>query len=351
MNIPDLNQVKKPIRTARYFKYHFPEFYEFLNETYKNHNLTFSEMLYWYYNGLTERPVCVYCGKPTKFENTESGYRKYCSYKCLNADPNKKEKVEATCMEKFGTKAPAQNKDVLLKMEQTNLQRYGETQAMKNPMIAMKSKDALIKKYGGCGNAVEKIKEKYKQTNIERYGVDNYASTRECRDKMKETCLERYGVDSYSKTDDFKNELASQQPEIRDKVNIAKKANGTFNTSSIEESFTAWLIKNNIKFERQYRDPDRYPFNCDFYFPDKDLFLEIQGSWTHGGHPFDPNNEDDINQLNAMRSKNSKYYDNAIYTWTELDVRKRQTAKKNGLNWVEVFGNDIQEVIKEYAKH
>ena len=58
-----------------------------------------------------------------------------------------------------------------------------------------------------------------------------------------------------------------------------------------------------------------------------DLYIEIQGSWTHGKHAFNENNQDDIDKLNLWKSKNTKFYDNAIYTWTELDVKKRNIAK------------------------
>ena len=49
-----------------------------------------------------------------------------------------------------------------------------------------------------------------------------------------------------------------------------------------------------------------------------------------------------------MKSKNSKYYDNSIYTWTDLDVRKREVATNNNLNWIEVFSDYLDEVIKAY---
>jgi hypothetical protein len=209
MTIPDINSLSGPQFTEKHFQFHYPEFLEFLNEKYKNLNLTFQEKLYWYFNNITERPICKCCGSPTKFNNARIGYREYCSYKCLNSDPNKIKKVEDTCMEKFGTKAPAQNRTVKYKMEQTSLKRYGVKNAMQNKDIAQKSKDILIERYGGPGNSSEIILTKYKETNKQRYGVDNYALTQECKDKMKESCIEKYGVDSYSKTDEFKIKTAN----------------------------------------------------------------------------------------------------------------------------------------------
>lgn len=433
MNIPDITTLKGIQFTEKHFKFHYPEFLEFLNDKYKDTQLTFQEKLYWYFNNITEKPKCKYCGGETRFENALKGYREYCSYKCLNSDPDKKKKVEKTCLEKFGTKAPAQNRSVVYKMEQTNLRRYGVKNAMQNKNIAKKSHEMYIDKYGGLGNSSEVIKEKYKETTQKRYGVDNYASTSECREKIKETCLDKYGVDSYSKTDNFKKgiidynlkkygtnsytqtdeykektlntnkkkfgvdhysktdeykervkqtcmerygvenimevdeikekikqgyfdhygvehytkskEFYENLPSILQKIHDTKKLNHTFNSSAIEESLAAWLTENNIVFERQYRCSE-YPFNCDFYFPSTHLFLEIQGSWTHGGHPFDPTNPDDQAELQKMIDKNSDFYNTAIETWTVRDPLKRKTAHENGLNWTEVFTNDINVLIE-----
>jgi len=38
---------------------------------------------------------------------------------------------------------------------------------------------------------------------------------------------------------------------------------------------------------------ERYPYEVDFWLPKYDLFIEIQGHWTHGDHPYDESNEDD----------------------------------------------------------
>ena len=37
------------------------------------------------------------------------------------------------------------------------------------------------------------------------------------------------------------------------------------------------------------------------------------------------------------KAKTSKFYQNAIYTWTCLDVKKRETAKNNNLNFFEFY--------------
>lgn len=53
----------------------------------------------------------------------------------------------------------------------------------------------------------------------------------------------------------------------------------------------------NVK--RQYKS-ELYPFACDFYIQNLDLYIECNFHWTHGGHKFDKNNENDIKQLNEF---------------------------------------------------
>ena len=89
---------------------------------------------------------------------------------------------------------------------------------------------------------------------------------------------------------------------------------------------------------RQYKS-EKYPFHCDFYIKSQDLYIECNFHWTHGEHPFNKNNEEDIKKLNEWieKSKTSKYYKNAVYVWTNLDVRKLTTLKNNHLNYQFIY--------------
>lgn len=121
---------------------------------------------------------------------------------------------------------------------------------------------------------------------------------------------------------------------------ITKKLNNTFNTSQPEEDLYKTLLKENVNktIYRQYKD-DRYPFYCDFYIVEDDLFIELNAHWTHGGHPFDINNEDDIKKLDEWKekAKTSKFYENAIQIWTKRDVEKQRIAKENKINYKVIY--------------
>ena len=84
---------------------------------------------------------------------------------------------------------------------------------------------------------------------------------------------------------------------------------------------------------------DRYPFYCDFYIVEDDLFIELNTHWTHGGKPYDPDDKECQEQLATWeeKAKTSQFYANAIKTWTERDVEKRRVAKENNLNYKVIY--------------
>lgn len=139
-------------------------------------------------------------------------------------------------------------------------------------------------------------------------------------------------------------ELLQNDPEYfnkwRSNINDVMRMNNTFNTSNAEDNYFLKLkeMYGDDNVIRWYSD-ERYPFACDFYIPSEDLFIEYNKTWTHGGHPFDEMNLDDIYKLETWeeKAKTSKYYQNAIYTWTDLDVRKQKIAKENKLNYKVIY--------------
>ena len=170
--------------------------------------------------------------------------------------------------------------------------------------------------------------------------------------KNKETCLKKYGVDNYTKTNEYKNKLKECNTERVYKIFETKKEHKTINTSQVEKDFEMYLIDNNIEYKKQYKDNRYcdecgYKFHCDFYLPKYDLFIEIQGNWTHGKHPFNKNNSEDLKIIEQWKSKNSIYYNKAIYNWSISDVKKREIAHKNGLNFVECFTKNVDDVINK----
>lgn len=230
---------------------------------------------------------------------------------------------------------PVHNKETLhslkvLHNKQTCLNKYGVCNVSQLPDHKIKSESTCLTKYGATHyNKTEEGKSKFKQTCLKKYGVSTNAIIDECVAKRKQTCLKRYG-----------SEYASQTQECLLKIFNTKKKNHTFNSSKPEEEYYKYLMNKFGKDEIliQYRDK-RYPYNCDFYIKSLDLFIELNLHWTHGGHPFDENNKEDLEKLKSWKEKAKKsiFYQNAINTWTVSDINKKKIAKENNLNYVSIY--------------
>lgn len=142
--------------------------------------------------------------------------------------------------------------------------------------------------------------------------------------KAEATFMKKYGVSNPMKLE-----------RIREKTYQTKRKNGTFNTSDQEEKLYRMLVgyfgKRDVK--RQYVSPLRYPSHCDFYIPSRDMFIELNASWTHNNHWFRKDDHDKA-IIAEWQSKHTAYYDRAIKSWTSYDVIKRKWAKKHHLNYV-----------------
>lgn len=149
---------------------------------------------------------------------------------------------------------------------------------------------------------------------------------------------------SIKKSNYYKNLTSEGLKSIYNKQFNTKKLNNSFNTSSIEVEYKNYLIEKfgEHNIETQYNKDPRYPFHCDFYIKPLNLFIELNMHWVHGGHPFNPNNEEDKIQLQRWqeKAKTSQFYKNAIHIWTESDVNKQKIAKDNNINYKVFYGDD-----------
>lgn len=251
-----------------------PRAKEYIENRYAD-SKSFKESVYRIVYNIEVRPVCKYCGKELKFVGY---FPNTCSPSCA--------------------------------------QRY-------SPNNTWRSKEGQMK----CEMSRKKTLQK-------RYGVDNPGQIAEVRQKVIKTCQEKYGVDNVFQRKDIIQSFKDRLDQINRKKYLTHKKNNSFNDSKIEiETYNLLLTKFNDVIH-QYKDNERYPFSCDFYIPSLDLFIELNYHWTHGGHLFNNNNTEDLKLIEYWKSKHTKYYSNAINTWTNLDVRKYKIAKKNNLNYL-----------------
>lgn len=277
--------------------------------------------------------ICEYCGKRYYYTEGQLNWKKnnkvgngansvradrFCSYACGMAYRRKK-MVNTRLIQNNGI--------------------YWTEESIK------KSKDTCLKKYGvDCINHSKEIRNKINKIKLLKYGTQNYNN----RNKAIKTWQAKYGEDIIN---------PSQVTEIKKKKQLtAFEHFGGVGFASLEirkkiaksRTYTRKLKTENKLFEilkskfpntiRQYYS-EKYPFNCDFYIPELDLYIEYQGYVAHGNEPFDKNNPKHIELLKELKKKamTSSFYKGIIDGWTIRDPLKRKTARKNNLNWIEFF--------------
>lgn len=324
------------------------------------------EIYYRLKNNLKKRPVCIICGKPVKY--TSGHYAKFCSKECQYSDLGKKITKEIKIksnLEKYGVEHTSQLKEVTDKrtksradhvneiqqhVRESLYKKYGAYDVMHIPHILQKIKNTNLKKFG-VEFPLQQLKkenceiyQKISQTCINKFGVGSPLKNKEVREKIKQTNIQKYGVDNPLKNKEI-------WKKSQDNRQISSK-------SKLENNFLNYL---KLKYESddiitQYKSKE-YPYYCDFYIKSINLYIEIQGHWTHNDHPFDINNLNDQLIMDIWRTKSlsDKYYKNALNTWTIKDVEKRNTAIQNNLNYLEIFGktdlNKYIDIFENYIKN
>lgn len=188
-----------------------------------------------------------------------------------------------------------------------------------------KSTNEIVKKYSNTAQ----------QTKLSRYGNKYGKQNTTLSDEHKRKISE-------SHTGLLKGRKLSEETlKIKlTKEYITKKLNNSFNTSKPEEELYKKLLEENKHktIYRNYKD-ERYPFYCDFYILEDDLFIELNAHWTHGGRPYNPNDISCQEQLKEWqeKAKTSQYVANAIQTWTVRDVEKQRIAKEHNLNYKVIY--------------
>ena len=355
---------------------HNKDMYDFLIENGKGRTL--KESYYLIKENLSEIPICECCGKYKKFNGSK--YRAW-SLSCGSSSCQNEirmQHIKEYNIKHFGVEHTFQRKDCKQNIGETKLKRHGsyywsnsektkdtwnEKSEYEIQKILDKSKQTCMKKYGVDNPAKSEIvKNKTIETYIRKYGVDHPAKTKEFQNKIKDTCKEKYGVDRYQKTEEFKELLSikmssdeclekrkqtcrqrygvdnvMQVNEFKDKMFNSCRKNGSFGPhSKLEDKVFKKLQMKFDSIERQYKDNERYPFACDFYIPSLDLFIECQFHPTHGDHPFNKNSNEDNKLFNKIKN-NYEIGDPSLETWAVRDPLKRETAKKNKLNYLEFF--------------
>jgi very-short-patch-repair endonuclease len=160
-------------------------------------------------------------------------------------------------------KCASNAKNVKEKRKQTNKRKYGVEYPAQAKEVQEKMKQTNLERYG-VENALQskEIKKKMKQTNIERYGVENPFQNEEVKEKIKQASLKKYGVKCPLQSEEVKEkakqtmlkkygvEHQMQCPKIKEKIkqtSLKKFGTSNYNQAHLT-NFDKWCDK---KFVRE----------------------------------------------------------------------------------------------------
>jgi very-short-patch-repair endonuclease len=162
---------------------------------------------------------CDKCGneKEIKYYNYIINFEKKGKYICNNC---KSETISDSNLLKYGVKSTLQLDSVKEKCKNTMIEKYGVDHYSKTDEF----KNLSVEKYGVKSTLeLNYVKEKSKKTMNERYGVDYYSKCDNFKEQINNTCTEKYGVDHYSKTEEFKEIIRNsvlQKNILKNEINI-----------------------------------------------------------------------------------------------------------------------------------
>jgi hypothetical protein len=199
-------------------------------------------------------------------------------------------------LEKYGVENPSQFEEFKEKKKQTNRNKLGVDWGLSSKEIKEKSKKTLMKKYGVDNiSKIDYIKEKKKQTCFSNYGVEVVSQSQRFRDLYRDKILnflkEKYNVLDYD--DNFYTlhckECSNNFKIHKKSFQTRKKFNVAFCTicnpidkhsSGMENDLKDFLSELNINIKQGDRSIIS-PLEIDIYLPEYKLAFEFNGVYWH----------------------------------------------------------------------
>ncbi len=171
---------------------------------YTDIKISFKEKFYLYENKMSELPKCE-CGGDLKFIDMISGFRRFCSKKCMLNSEEIKSNKKKTCIEKYGVDNPSKSNEIKNKVKETNLEKFGVEYPLQSEEILSKLKSDSIRKWGVDNpSKIKEIRDKAKLTNKDRFGVEHAMQNEEIKSSLVNYFIDKYGVDNPSKLESTK---------------------------------------------------------------------------------------------------------------------------------------------------
>lgn len=160
---------------------------------------------------------CLECGKETRYYGIVAGYASFCCKQCANRSNDKNIKARQTFIRnhpEIYCKREKQNKPKRIRKKRSRVKRVKTKNRKVEKEIERYGKSGLsakekieatcLKRYGvKCYTQSKEFKQKVKQTSIEKYGVEHPMQSEEVRENLKRSVLKKYGVENSSQNEEI----------------------------------------------------------------------------------------------------------------------------------------------------
>ena len=151
----------------------------------------------------TKNEGICYCGNQTYFISITKGYKTYCSVKCAQNDTCIRNKIKNT-------------------YKKTMLEKYGVENPQQIQEVKDKTKKTCLERYGNeYAISSNIVKQKIIKHNQEQFGVDYPLQSNEIRQKTIKSVKQHYGVDNPAKSDIIQNKAKqTRQNNIKNNIDL-----------------------------------------------------------------------------------------------------------------------------------
>ena len=204
----------------------------------------------------------------------------------------------------------------------TCIDRYGIDNASKSESVKLKTKQTCLNRYGVDNPSKSStFKLKKSETCIEKHNVSHYSKTDEYKEKFKQTCLDIYGVDNPFKSEKIKKNISKKNVDSGRWYKYDK-------TTYVEYRRIIDRLTNNNK-SQLYKEWDGYDyydnefilenFKLDFnhrYYPSIDHKISVMYGFIHNIEVEDLSN---INNLCITK----RYINSSKHSMTEFEFKNK----------------------------
>ena len=182
----------------------------------------------------------------------------------------------------------------------------------------------------------EIVRERYKKTVNERYGVENVSQASEIQKKKEDTFLSHYGVKNIFNKKDFYDSWWNKLSEEERNYVAKKKQSGLGSPPKTEERVQKALNNTGVEYIRQFLIK-RYLYD----FKIKNIVIEVNGDYWHAS-PTIYKKTDIINYPGGIKKT-------ANEVWKK-DAKKRKTAELSGYTVKYIWEHEINKMTDEEVK-